>query len=129
MKKIFLILTVCAGMSLAFAVPPGDTTLEGNYIWTRRPDESGPVKAVFKPAEKGFAVSFHFKFEGKDFVYSGMAEGSLESGALKGEVQNEAKNRTFNFEGTVENGVFTGTHSESRRGKVIDTGTITLTKK
>lgn len=107
----------------------GDTTMEGDYIWTRSPDESGSVRVVFSnPSEGSFDVAFYFKFRGEDHVYSGKAMGNLENGALKGEVQNESKNRTFNFEGATKEGAFSGTHSESRKGKVIDTGTIQFKK-
>jgi hypothetical protein len=111
---------------LAVAEEATTTTLTGEYHWTQR-DKKGELEAVFTPTgESTFDVQFHFNFRGKDHAYTGTAEGSLREGALSGTVKNESKERTFNFEGSVADGVFTGTHSETGEAGDFDTGTLTL---
>lgn len=101
-------------------------TLTGEYHWTNR-DSKGPLEAIFTPKDEGvWDVSFHFEFRGEKHIYTGTAEGSLTEGALKGEVLNETKRRTFTFEGAFDGGQFTGTHAEIREGNQRETGTLTL---
>lgn len=106
---------------------PSETTLIGEYHWERG-ETRGDLKAVFTPkADDTYDVSFYFDFRGDAHTYSGEATGSLTDGALQGEVKNEAKNRTFTFEGTIADGKFEGTHAEvgGRRGS-RQTGTLKL---
>ena len=110
----------------AVAVADEARTLHGSYVWDARGD-SGDLRAEFKPlGENAWEVAFHFEFRGEKHVYSGMAEGTLADGALKGTVRNESKKRTFTFEGTVADGEFSGTHAETTEGRERDTGTLTL---
>lgn len=106
---------------------PSVTTLIGAYHWERGETE-GDLKAVFTPTgDATWDVAFHFDFRGDPHTYTGEAKGSLTDGSLEGTVLNEDKNRTFNFEGTVQEGKFEGTHSEvgGRRGS-RRTGTLSL---
>ena len=135
MKKLLILLVTAACLLAVSSVPaeeeaaadPGSKiTMDGEYHWTGR-DMTGPVKAELTPAgENRWEVSFYFQFRDKPHTYTGIAEGSLTSGSLKGEVQNENKKRTFTFTGSVEDGRFEGTHAEIHDGAVRDTGTITL---
>lgn len=125
-------LAALALISLGFVLAgdPAKTTLTGSYVWNNIPNEPGNVKAVFTPkGEKMYDVSFYFKFDGQNHVYSGTAQGSLDDGDLKGEVKNENKRRTFTFSGTCKKGTFSGTHSEIGRRGEHKTGTITLAAK
>lgn len=104
-------------------------TLIGAYHWERG-ETKGDLKAVFTPSADGegaWNVAFHFDFRGDAHTYTGEAKGSLTNGSLEGTVYNEEKNRTFTFEGTMEDGKFEGTHGEvgGRRG-TRRTGTLTL---
>ncbi len=104
-----------------------EQTLIGAYHWERG-ETKGELKAVFTPSGEGsWDVAFHFDFRGDAHTYTGEAKGSLTDGSLEGTVLNEDKNRTFTFEGTVEEGKFEGTHAEvgGRRGS-RQTGTLTL---
>jgi hypothetical protein len=90
-------------------------------------DGADPVRAVFSPrGENQWNVSFFFKFNGYNHAYRGTADGSLSGGELSGEVVNETRQRRFSFSGAIREGKFTGRHAELKRGKRIDTGTITL---
>ncbi|MEM7583436.1 MAG: hypothetical protein AAF560_08660 [Acidobacteriota bacterium] len=128
MKRTSLLLAVAVLLvSLGSPIQAGDeTTMTGEYIWNRQ-DVPTTIKAVFTPSgDARWDVSFYFKFREESHVYSGTAEGSLSEGALKGEVRNENKKRTFIFSGEFADGVFNGTHAEMRDGKKRDTGTITF---
>jgi hypothetical protein len=111
--------------------PPADISLTGQYVWKSDPQNPGDVKAVFThKAGDEYNVSFHFKFQGGEYTYTGSAKGKLDNGALAGEVKDQTGRRTFVFEGTSAAGKFKGTHAEiGRRDKREDTGTITLAKK
>lgn len=127
-KATLLVLaTMCLALFVGLQAGAADgKTLTGEYHWTNR-DSRGPLEAIFTPKEDGiWDVSFHFEFRGEKHVYTGTAEGSLSDGALKGEVLNETKKRTFTFEGAFEGGKFKGTHAEIREGNQLDTGTLTL---
>ena len=102
------------------------TTLEGEFVWNAR-GSAGDLEAVFTPTgEDTWNVDFHFEFRGSAHTYSGSAEGSLSEGALKGEVQNENKERNFTFEGKFNDGEFNGRHSEIKGGRAQSTGSLTL---
>ncbi len=117
-------------MGFVGAGEPNTTTLKGSYVWSHIPNEPGNLKAVFTPKGDGeYTVSFYFKFDGVDHVYSGTAKGSLQNGNLAGEVKNENKRRTFTFSGMCKEGAFSGSHSEIRRNGERKTGTLTLTAK
>lgn len=136
MKKLpYLLLALVAALVIVglpataedTTVDAAQTTLIGEYNWERG-ETQGDLKAVFTPKDDAtWNVSFYFDFRGDPHTYTGEAQGSLTEGALKGEVLNEAKNRTFTFEGTFQDGKFEGTHSEigGRRG-TRKTGTLTL---
>lgn len=122
---IFSLLT----MGLASASEGKAVTLEGSYVWKKQPNKPGNIKAIFTPtAPKQWQVTFLFSFRGENLAYSGTAEGDLKNGALKGEVQNDGKNRTFNFTGESKDGQFAGTHSEQRDGGNKKTGSINLSR-
>ena len=101
-------------------------TLNGSYKWDQG-DSEGALEAVFTPlTEDTWGVSFYFKFRGKPHTYTGTATGSLTDGPLSGEVKTENKRRTFSFEGTMKEGVFSGTHAELDEDEQYQTGTLTL---
>jgi len=102
------------------------TTLQGEFVWNAR-GSAGDLEAVFTPTgENTWNVDFHFEFRGDAHTYSGSAEGSLSKGTLKGEVQNENKERNFTFEGKFNDGQFKGKHAEVKDGKAQHTGSLTL---
>ena len=104
------------------------TTLNGQFLWSHR-DMAGNLEAVFRPTgEATWSVDFHFKFRDQPHTYSGTAEGSLSDGALKGQVHNEGKDRTFTFSGSFKDGKFSGTHAEIEGEKTQQTGTLTLSR-
>lgn len=116
-------------MGFVGAGEPNTTTFTGSYVWSNIPNEPGKLKAVFTPkGDSEYAVSFYFKFDGVNHVYSGTAQGSLQDGNLAGEVKNDNKRRTFAFTGMCKDGAFAGTHSEIRANGERKTGTLTLAK-
>lgn len=134
MKKTSLLRATCcltAAFLLLLAVSAGaktesTKTLTGEYFWTQN-DTRGPLEATFTPQSEGvWKVEFEFEFDGKQHVYLGTARGSLEEGALEGEVRNREDKVTFTFEGTFEDGTFEGTHASMRSGSPSRTGTLIL---
>jgi len=104
----------------------GKRTLKGTFEWNDS-GKKGDLEAVFTPTGEGkWDVAFHFVFRGEPHTYAGTAEGSLASGALKGRVLNDNKNRTFVFTGTFADGEFHGTHAEVGDDGDHPTGTLTL---
>ena len=104
-------------------------TLTGEYISSF---ETGmqPLQAVFTAADgERWDVVFHFKFHGKKHSWEGHAEGSLDGGELRGQVQNENGRRTFTFQGSFSDGEFRGTHAETKRTGERRTGSLTLSEK
>jgi hypothetical protein len=85
------------------------------------------LRAVFTPTGTDqWHVVFHFEFHGKNLVYQGTAQGSLDTGELSGEVKNENRRRTFTFQGRFHDGEFRGTHAEIKRTGERRTGSLTL---
>lgn len=102
-------------------------TLSGSYAWSQG-GQGGDLEAEFTPTgENTWDVSFHFSFRGKDHTYTGTARGSLEQGAMSGEVRNESGKRSWTFEGSFnDKGKFKGSHVETTGGGQTKTGTLTL---
>ncbi|MDJ0836395.1 MAG: hypothetical protein QNK37_07730 [Acidobacteriota bacterium] len=127
MKKCLIIL--CLAIPLGFTATPGPEmyTMEGSYVWTYSRKSPGKLKAEFthKRGDR-WSVVFYFRFDGRNRVYKGTAEGNLENGSLKGTVKNENKQRTFTFQGTSIEGKFSGTHAEIKRNGEKKTGTLKL---
>lgn len=120
------------GLALLFSAPAdpmaeeGKQKLEGRYVWEEGASR-GPLKAVFTPTgDRSWDVAFSFTFSGQPHTYRGTASGSLDDGALEGQVTNENRRRTFTFQGAFRGGVFEGTHGEIRRGRERRLGTLTL---
>lgn len=128
MERAARLLPVLLLLLLATALPgagePGSRTFTGQY---RSSWENGPLEAHFTPDGDGrWRGTFDFRFNRRPYSYSGTAEGRLSEGELRGRVKNETGRRTFTFRGEFENGRFSGTHSELRRGGERRTGTLTL---
>ena len=126
--KIFS--TLCSILLLVLLAPgalaTSSTTLDGEFIWDQG-GYSGDLEATFtSTGDTSFDVEFRFRWNDKDRVYSGTAEGSLKGGTLEGKVFSEDKRRTFLFAGTVTDGQFKGTHAEIKDRGEISTGTLTL---
>ena len=112
--------------STAFAAEP--RTFTGSYIAgdSEYPDQ-GNLRAVFTPTDEGaWDVVFDFDFQGEDYTFTGICEGSLDAGLLFGTVQNASGRRTFVFRGDFTDGVFRGTHAEMEYGGETPTGTMML---
>ena len=75
--------------------------------------------------ENTWKVEFRFDFHGPH-LYTGTAKGNLEEGELSGEVESDQRKRTFVFTGSIEDGQFSGTHTETTKGREKDTGTMKL---
>lgn len=110
-----------------------DVVLKGDYKWLKgekvRYEEK--LTGVFTPNGDGtWDVSFNFKFKNKDHNYVGTATGSLDKGAISGEVKNDGGKgkRSFTFSGDMKDGKISGTHNETTRGKPRPTGIFTLSK-
>jgi len=117
---LVLLITVAVGLA-----DDGKKTLKGSYDWTG--GKSGPLTADFFPTDdaKTWKVEFRFDFHGPH-LYTGTATGNLEDGKLSGEVESDQRKRTFVFSGSFEDGQFSGTHTETTKGRQQDTGTMKL---
>jgi len=115
-----LLIVVAAGVA-----DDGKRTLKGSYDWTG--GKSGPLTADFFPTDEAnsWRVEFRFDFHGPH-LYTGIAKGSLDEGQLSGEVESDQRKRTFVFSGSFEDGEFSGTHTETTKGREQGTGTMTL---
>ena len=106
-----------------------DRVLSGEYVSAFQSGRQ-PLKAVFTPTGVDkWDVVFHFKFHGRAHEFAGRAAGSLDEGPLSGTVENESRQRTFSFEGTIRDGEFRGTHAEIKRTGERRTGSLTLAEK
>lgn len=133
--KQFVRIALCVAL-LAVAFGPsfaeGDVTLEGEFVWTRDDgDRTGPLKAIFTPAEgkNEWTVAFHFDWEDGPHVYTGTAKGNLKKGGLSGDVMtdNEERRGNFRFKGKFnKKGMFEGTHVSVRDGEENPMGSLTL---
>ena len=122
----FLWSELTAPATAAAAVGGAQTTMKGEFLWSRR-DTAGELEAIFTPTGDGtWDVAFHFTFRERPHVYAGTAKGRLSEGELEGTVQNESKERTFTFRGTVRDGKFEGQHAEIAGGEEQETGTLSL---
>src|SRR5262245_19311904 len=129
MRRATQLAVVVSVLVLSLGLATGkdeERTLTGSYQWTDG-GKSGELKAIFTPTgEAKWSVSFYFDFAGKSHIYTGTAEGTLANGELKGHVQNEQKNRSWNFKGTFKEGEFHGTHAETGDDGEHATGSLTL---
>lgn len=127
MKRAILLCVLAVLFVLSTAAHGEEaTTLTGEFVWSHR-STTGALEAIFTPKGDGkWDVVFHFEFRGKPHVYTGTAEGSLTDGTLSGTVLNENQRRTFAFSGDVQEGRFSGRHSEVENGREKSTGTLTL---
>ena len=105
---------------------PEIRVFEGQYKWVNM-NNPGPLRAEFTATgENRWNVDFYFRFEGRERMYSGTAEGSLSQGELKGKIRNENGRRSFTFEADLDNGRLEGTHRETTRSRSRRTGTLKL---
>ena len=127
MKKMTTALTI-AVLALAAGVAPADAgpqTFTGIYDWSD--GDIGSLKAEFTPdGEAAWKVKFDFNWQGQDHTWTGTAKGSLADGT---EVTGTATdgNRNWVFEGSVKDGVMSGSHREMREGrKPYESGTFEI---
>lgn len=100
-------------------------TWTGEYQWDN--GGTGDLRAVFTAkGENRWKVAFHFRFDKKNRVFKGTAEGSLEAGQLTGTVKDGRKRRTF--EAKVADGVLEGPHFEVGSDGPFATGTLKLSR-
>ena len=93
----------------------GAQTFVGTYDWSD--GDIGTLKAEFEPdGEATWKVKFDFNWHGQDHTWTGTAKGSLADGS---EVTGTATdgNRNWVFEGSVQDGVMSGSHREIREGR------------
>jgi hypothetical protein len=122
-RLLVLAAAICAATPLLADLP---RTLEGSYHWEPG-RHRGELEATFTPSgENHWDVAFQFTFSGRSHTYRGTATGSLDNGSLAGEVRTEDGRRRFAFRGTVDEGTFSGTHSERYGEDEEHTGTLTL---
>jgi len=128
LKKTFIVLFCLTGLPL-LASDPDPVILKGHFVWEKNgPDKNGDLRAEFTQIKEGeWTVSFHFTWEQKPLIYTGLAKGSLKNGSLTGEVKSDNKKHSYTFKGTVANGKLTASHNYlDDDGIVKDTGTFVL---
>ena len=98
----------------------------GTYDWNN--GGSDKLIAEFRPDADGqWKVTFKFRFDKIFNSWQGSATGDLtEGGEVSGTTSWEETGRTWVFRGTIEEGVFSGTHAEVREDKEVASGTFTL---
>ena len=122
-----LLLLVVAGVAWA-AGKDEAVTFRGEYDWTS--GGSDRLEAEFKPAGDGsWKVTFRFDFSGKGNTWKGTARGGLaDGGEVEGTATWKRSGRSWVFRGTIEDGVFSGSHAELRDGRESASGTFRLTR-
>ena len=126
--KLRISATILVAILSSTTLSADTRTFTGSYIAgdSEYPDR-GNLRAVFSPTGEGvWDVVFDFDFQGEDYTFTGIAEGSLDAGLRFGTVQNESGHRTFVFRGEFTDGVFHGTHAEMEHGGETPTGTMLL---
>ena len=109
-------------------------TLDGSFVWVADNDDDsdvvGDLEAVFTPTgDNEWDVAFHFMWEGAPRVFAGTAVGSLTSGDLSGEVEDDREGReptVFRFSGAFEGETYHGKHGILQEGEYKSLGTLTL---
>jgi hypothetical protein len=130
MKKMTAALTITV-LTLAVGIATADNhtsqTFTGTYDWSD--GDVGDLTAVFESDGDGaWKVKFDFNWNGQDRTWTGTAKGGLEDGT---EVSGTATdgNRTWVFEGKIEDGVMSGSHRENREGrKPYESGTFEISR-
>jgi hypothetical protein len=125
---------VVLGLAFGGSFAGDDVTLEGSYVWNKEDEQiTGDLRAVFtEKSKEEWNVSFHFDWEEEPRVFTGTASGNLSTGKLEGDIvsDDEDHKMTFKFQGSFEDGTFTGTHGfVSDEGEVKPAGTLTLQPK
>ena len=129
-RWIALLGLFCLVAMPGFAGDEKTVTLEGGFVWQRGDDEGdaeGALKAVLTPTGEGeWDVTFHFDWEDGEHVYTGSCMGSL-GGELSGKVQSDGEREmNFKFNGSFEDGKFSGTHGFVNEEGYKEAGTLTL---
>ena len=115
------IMLLAGGIALA---EPSAQTFEGEYKW--KDGGSDYLSATFTPKDEGWKVAFNFEWSGKKYTWNGQASGDLSEGSRVTGTASGQGGRTWEFEGTVKDGVFRGTHTEITGGDRYETGGFTL---
>jgi hypothetical protein len=105
-----------------------DVTLNGGFVWEKEDgNHEGDLKAILTPTGDGeWDVSFHFDWEDGAHIYAGTCSGSLD-GELSGEITSDGDgDMQFKFNGSFENGEFSGTHNFVTEDGLKKAGTLTL---
>ena len=129
LKNTLIALLVCLTGLTLFGGDADPISLKGNFVWKRSDaDRNGDLLAKFTQVKEGeWAVSFHFTWDEKPLVYTGIAKGSLKNGNLTGEVKSDDKKHSYTFSGAVVNGTLNANHKyHNEDGTVSDTGTLML---
>ena len=123
-------LTACLFLAGAVWADDAERVLVGTYTSVESGDP-GPIRASFSPRESedalpAWTVVFTVTMDTADYVYKGLAEGSLEEGELTGEVSDPAGKETYMFRGEHRDGKFYATHAQTTGGFITPTGDMTL---
>lgn len=127
--RLMLGLVACL-IALGGTLAGDEIKLEGGFVW-HRPEGNldGKLEAVFtSTGSDRWDVSFHFEWEDGPHVWSGTAQGNLNSGDLSGKVLSDGDHQAeFEFNGSFEGSTFNGTHAQVRKtGEPRATGTMSL---
>jgi len=130
MKKTTVALTITVlvlTVGIATADHHGSQTFIGTYDWSD--GDIGYLKAVFESDGDGaWKVKFDFNWNGQDHTWTGTAKGSLANGT---EVSGTATDghRNWVFEGSIEDGVMSGSHREIRKERnPYESGTFEISR-
>lgn len=124
MRKLWIASVL--SLALIFGVAgAGDTqNFSGSYDWSS--GGSDTLSAEFTPdGENQWKVRFQFRWSDKDHTWRGTATGSLEEGTSVTGTANY-NSRNWVFEGTITDGVMSGTHTEIRGEENYSTGTFEI---
>ena len=136
MRRLFrlsflILLTVAGAWTFSdLSVDAAQTTqsFDGEYQWSQGGD--GALEAEFRPdGEDQWKIKFRFKFSSRDYTWKGTAEGSLEDGSPVTGTAKGGGGRTWEFEGTVQDGVMIAKHAEKRGGSLQQTGSFKISRR
>jgi len=102
---------------------PAKLQVEGTFEWNGRRGEQHDLEGTLTPdGDKQWTAVWKFKWNNRPMTYTGVVTGDPRNGKISGTGVDGRARRTFTFEGTAKDGVWTFLHYETTRGAPQATG-------
>ena len=102
---------------------PATLQLEGTFEWKGRRGEIHDLAGTLNQSGAvQWTVVWTFQWNNRPMTYTGVVTGDPRNGKISGIGVDERARRTFTFEGTAKDGVWTFQHFETTRGAPQATG-------